>query len=139
MYWQVILDTRSIWYLRMTMNKYKWIIEKENICLVEGKDKFDTDNFISIYFTNGTDKIGLNNNQTFFINNKIFNFKLHATDIIPFQTKTARCNLSFGTEEIISYNIGFKNNIEYYEISIMENCIKFTARKEQFNKTFLLE
>ena len=124
---------------------FKWFIQKPDQLIEETLFKFGFrlhDPFEKIYFSNGKDYIGILNNFNFFVNDKIYNFKLTKymnPELIPFQNKTNTFNFLTSEDILISYNIGFKNDNEAYWFEIKENGIIMNALKDGKERSFPLE
>lgn len=118
---------------------FKWIIEKKNIVLKEDINYWDWINYEQIYFTNSNNfKIGIKNNQHFFVNAKEIDFKIFNPELIPFQYKTNTCNLQTGKNILTSYTIGLQNDNEQYYFLINRNNIFFYAEKNNNKKIILI-
>lgn len=126
----------------------KWIIEFFNgKQFIEGKDNWDVSNIYAIkriYFKNKNNIFGFYVNGNFFINNKIFDFKININnDIIPFQYKTGILQFSnvLNNNNIIAWNIGYKIlcdfNYEYTMVIKNNHDIFFKAIKRDLQNNII--
>lgn len=118
------------------LNELRWIIERDNFIYEEGKDTFNAKNFKRIYLSY-YDKYGFDNKGRFFINNFIYDFKIHANIIKPFVYKTNICNLLNGKDELQCYTIGYCTDTGKYYIKVYADKVIFYAEaggnKEEIN------
>ena len=117
----------------------KWIIELyTGKKIIEGKDLWDISiPFKRIYLTDGTNEYGFFPNGLFFINNKIFDFKIKIDDcIIPIQFKTGMMKFSpsFSKKnDIVCWNIGFECGDYKYILRVMYNYQIFLEATKKEN------
>lgn len=118
----------------------KWIIEKKNEILEEGKNEFKPDNFERIFLYDNLNECGFYNDGRFFINHAVYDFKINPERIIPFRYKTNECNFTKRTDELFAYNIGYKvDDNEKYTLSIRKDHIYFIAEKNQLRKEVIIK
>lgn len=122
------------------MSKMHWeILTKNDILISEYDNSFleDTRDIKICYFTDGNVFCGVKDNLNFFINNKVFDFKLKQKITSFFQFKTQKYSL-FNNSQFIIYNVGINtidDNYRYkYTMIIDDNAIKFKAEKFQEDK-----
>lgn len=115
------------------------ILTKNDILISEYDNSFleDTRDIKICYFTDGNIFCGVKDNLNFFINNKVFDFKLKQKITSFFQFKTQKYSL-FNNSQLIIYNVGINtvdDNYKYkYTMIIDDNTIKFKAEKFQEDK-----
>jgi hypothetical protein len=115
------------------------ILTKNDILISEYDNSFleDTRDIKICYFTDGNVFCGVKDNLNFFINNKVFDFKLKQKITSFFQFKTQKYSL-FNNSQFIIYNVGINtidDNYRYkYTMIIDDNAIKFKAEKFQEDK-----
>jgi uncharacterized protein YaaW (UPF0174 family) len=115
------------------------ILTKNDILISEYDNSFleDTRDIKICYFTDGNVFCGVKDNLNFFINNKVFDFKLKQKITSFFQFKTQKYSL-FNNSQLIIYNVGINtvdDNYKYkYTMIIDDNAIKFKAEKFQEDK-----
>lgn len=118
----------------------KWIIEKKNEILEEGKNEFIYDNFERIFLYDGSNEYGFYNDGRFFINHTIYDFKISPEKVMPYRYKTNECNFIKRTEKLFAYNIGYEvTDNEQYTLSVRTNHIYFIAEKNGLRKELIIQ
>src|SRR5574344_2300895 len=98
------------------MSKMHWeILTKNDILISEYDNSFleDTRDIKICYFTDGNVFCGVKDNLNFFINNKVFDFKLKQKITSFFQFKTQKYSL-FNNSQFIIYNVGINTIDDNY-------------------------
>lgn len=115
--------------------KMHWeILTKNDILISEHNSSFlkDMNDIKLCYFTDGKNFYGVNNDLTFFVNSKIFDFKISEKIISFFQFKSVKFDL-IANEQNLKYNIGINTesdtNICKYTMLIDVNIVQFIAEK----------
>lgn len=124
----------------------QWVIEFVNgNKLIENNNMWDLSNISlikRIYFIDKHNVFGFYTNGHFFINNKIFDFKISINNnITPFQYKTGIMHFSneINKKNIVAWNIGYKISCDFnYEYTmIIKNNYKIffkAVKKDLSNK-----
>lgn len=118
----------------------KWIIEKKNEILEEGKNEFKPDNFERIFLYDNSNEYGFYTDGRFFINHTIYDFKINSEKIIPYRYKTNKCNFIKRTDKLFANNIGYSvSDNERYTLSIRKDHIYFIAEKDGLTKELIIQ
>lgn len=110
----------------------KCFIKYNNNLIIPYTKSFIKDNVNCIYYEDNN-KYGFYMNNKFFINDIIFDFKIHLDNYNILVYKTKKLNFNTNKSTLI-YNIGFSTINEIYLLKIINNEVFFYAKKDDLEK-----